>query len=80
MIKIRLARGGRIHKPVFTIIAADSRQPRDGSFLEKLGQYDPSAEPALSSVNTDAIKTWVSKGAVVSDTVRSLFKKNKIQL
>ena len=80
MISIRLARGGRVHKPVYTIVAADARDPRDGRFLEKLGQYNPSAENVLNSVNAERISYWVSKGAVLSDTVRTLLKKNKIAL
>jgi small subunit ribosomal protein S16 len=80
MVKIRLARGGRTHKPVYTIVAANSRNARDGKFLEKLGQYDPNSKEILKDVNVDAIKTWVSKGAQLSDTVNSLFKKNGIKL
>ena len=79
MIKIRLARGGRIHKPVYTIVAADARSPRDGKFLEKLGQYNPNSENVLVDVKVDKIQTWLSKGAVLSDTVNSLLKKNNIQ-
>lgn len=80
MIKIRMARGGRTHKPVYTIVAANSRDARDGRFLEKLGQYDPNASEVLKDVNVDSIKTWVGKGAQLSDTVSSLFKKNGISL
>ncbi len=80
MIKIRLARGGRVHKPVYTIVATDSRNARDGRFLEKLGQYNPNAENVLIDVNAERIKHWVSKGAAVSDTVRSLLKRNKVEL
>lgn len=80
MVKIRLARGGRTHKPVYTIVAANSRNARDGRFLEKLGQYDPNASEVLKDVNVESIKTWIGKGAQVSDTVSSLFKKNGISL
>ncbi len=82
MVVIRLARGGRVHRPVYTIIATDKRNPRDGRFLEKLGQYDPNAkdEKVLNNVKTEAIASWVSKGAVMSNTVRTLLKKNNIQL
>lgn len=80
MIKIRLARGGRVHKPVYTIVATDSRTARDGRFLEKLGQYNPSAEQVLTDIKTERVKHWISKGAAMSDTVRSLFKKNKVEL
>lgn len=80
MVKIRMARGGRKNRPVYTIVATDSRSPRDGQFLEKLGQYDPKAKETLKTVDVDGIKAWISKGAQVSDTVRSLLKNNKIAL
>lgn len=80
MVKIRLQRGGRTHMPIYTIVAANSREARDGKFLEKLGQYDPNAEEVLKDVNVESIKTWIGKGAQVSDTVNSLFKKNGVKL
>lgn len=80
MVKIRLARGGRTHRPVYTIVAIDSRAARDGQFLEKLGQYDPKAAETLKSVNVEGIQAWVKKGAQLSDTVRSLLKNNNIKL
>lgn len=80
MVKIRMARGGRKNRPVYTIVAINSRSPRDGQFLEKLGQYDPKAAEALKFVNVDGIKTWISKGAQLSDTVSSLLKNNNIKL
>ena len=80
MVKIRLARGGRVHRPVYTIVAADSRKARDGRFLQKLGQYNPNSSSVLSGIKTEEIKVWLSKGALMTDTVRSLFKKHNIQL
>ena len=80
MVKIRMARGGRKNRPVYTIVATNSRTARDGQFLEKLGQYDPKAAEALKFVNVEGIKSWISKGAQLSDTVRSLLKNNNIQL
>ena len=80
MVKIRMARGGRKNRPVYTIVASDSRSPRDGQFLAKLGQYDPKAKETLKTVDVDGIKAWISKGAQLSDTVRSLLKNNKIAL
>ncbi len=80
MVTIRLARGGRPHKPVFTIVATDARYCRDGRFLEKLGQYIPKkAENSVTDVNTAALRAWVDKGATISDTVRTLLKKNNIK-
>lgn len=75
-----MQRGGRTHKPIYTIVAANSREPRDGKFLEKLGQYDPNAETVLKDVNVDGIKAWVAKGAQLSDTVNSLLKKQGVKL
>jgi small subunit ribosomal protein S16 len=80
MVKIRMARGGRKNRPVYTIVATNSRAPRDGEFLEKLGQYDPKASDVLKGINVEAIKTWLSKGAQLSDTVRTLLKNNNIKL
>lgn len=80
MVKIRMARGGRTHKPVYTIVAADSRSARDGNFLEKLGQYNPHSEPVLSNLKTEAISAWIAKGALLSDTVKTLLKKQNIKL
>lgn len=80
MVKIRLNRGGRIKRPFYTIVAADSRMPVKGRFLEKLGRYSPSSSEPLSGVKVEEIKAWVEKGAVVSSTVASLLKRNGIQL
>ena len=80
MVKIRMARGGRKNRPVYTIVATNSRSPRDGQFLEKLGQYDPKASESIKYVNVDGIKTWVAKGAQLTDTVRTLLKNNNIKL
>ncbi len=75
-----MARGGRKNRPVYTIVATNSRSPRDGQFLEKLGQYDPKATEVLKSVNLEGIKAWVAKGAQLSDTVRTLLRNNNIKL
>lgn len=81
MLTIRLQRGGRTHMPIYTIVAADSRNPRDGRFSEKLGQYNPHlTEGELLNVKAERINELISKGATISDTVRTLLKKNKIQL
>lgn len=80
MIKIRLARRGRVHKPIYSIVAIDSRSARDSRCLEQLGQYNPSAPEVLRDVQTDKIAAWVDQGAVLSDTVKSLFKKNNVKL
>ncbi len=80
MVKIRMTRLGRKSLPVYSIVATDSRSPRDGQFLEKLGQYNPKSPETLKSVNVEGIKAWIGKGAQLSDTVRTLLKNNNIKL
>jgi small subunit ribosomal protein S16 len=82
MVVIRLQRGGRTHRPVYTIVAADSRCARNGRFLERLGQYDPSEKDgeALKNIKLEEIKAWVGKGANLSDTVRTLMKRQNLAL
>ncbi len=80
MVKIRLQRGGRTHKPVYTIVAANSRAARNGKFLEKLGQYDPNSKEILKDVQVEAVQAWIGKGAQLSDTVKSLFRKHGVKL
>ncbi len=82
MVVIRLQRGGRTHSPVYTIVAADKRTARNGRFLERLGQYNPQAEggDVLNGVKAENIKAWLDKGAVLSDTVRTLLKRAKVEL
>jgi len=75
-----MARGGRKNRPVYSIVATNSRSPRDGQYLETLGQYDPKAEVALQYLNLEGIKAWLAKGAQLSDTVRTLLKNNNIKL
>ena len=79
MLTIRMQRGGRTHKPIYTIVSTDSRNARDGRFIEKLGQYNPHlAENNLIDVKADRIKTLLEGGATISDSGRTLLKKNKV--
>lgn len=73
-VKIRLQRFGSTHKPFYRVVAADSRRARDGKFLEILGTYDPSK--GVVSLNKEQIQHWVSNGAQLTDTVKSLLKKD----
>ncbi len=73
-VRIRLARLGAKKKPMYRIVAADSQSPRDGSFLEILGTYDPHANPAQVNVSAESLKKWLERGAQPSDTVGSLLK------
>lgn len=81
MIKIRLSRTGRKLSPIYTIVATDSKNARDaGKYLSKLGFFNPKAKEQLSNLNLETIKHWLSKGAELSDTVRTIFKSNNIKL
>lgn len=81
MLTVRLSRGGRKSDPVYTVVVTDSRNKRDGGFLERLGQYNPhETTNTLKNVKVDRIKALVANGATLSDTVRSLLKSHKIAL
>jgi small subunit ribosomal protein S16 len=74
-VKIRLRRTGRKKSPTFRIVVADSRSPRDGKFIEVVGQYAPrSGEQALNLKN-ERVNYWLDSGAQPTDTVRSLLRK-----
>ena len=74
-VRIRLARHGAKKKPFYRIVAADSENPRDGRYLENLGTYDPLYDPARVSLKSNRIQYWMDQGAMPSDTVRSILKK-----
>ncbi len=74
-VKIRLARMGAKKKPFYRLVAADSRAPRDGKFIEILGYYDPMKNPAVMKIHEDKVGYWLEKGAVVSDSAKPLLKK-----
>ena len=74
-VKIRLARYGTKKRPFYRIVAASSRAPRDGRFLELIGTYDPLSEPAMVRLKHDRIKAWIEKGAILTATVQGLLKK-----
>ena len=77
-VKLRLKRMGRKKAPFYRIVAADSRMPRDGRFIEHLGTYDPSKSPAAVTLKKEEILRWLSNGAQPSDTVRNLLSKEGI--
>ena len=72
--KIRLARVGSKKNPIYRVVVADSRSPRDGKFIEIVGSYNPQTEPSTIELQEDKIRDWISKGAQPSDTVRRLLK------
>ena len=74
-VKIRLARCGAKKKPFYRIVIADSEAPRDGKFLELVGTYDSLQDPAAVTIKKDRIKYWMENGAIPTNTVRSLLKK-----
>ena len=77
MVRLRLARAGAKRKPIYRIVATDSRSPRDGRFIEHIGQYDPNHDPARVSVQLDRYDYWVGQGAQPSDTVSRLVEKSR---
>jgi small subunit ribosomal protein S16 len=74
-VKIRLARYGTKKKPFYRIVVAHNEAPRDGRFLELVGTYDPSGDPAPVTLKRDKIKKWMRKGAIPSATVKSILKR-----
>lgn len=74
-VKIRLKRIGTHKKPFYRVIVADSRSPRDGRFIEEIGTYDPVKKDAPVKVDEAKTLDWLKKGAVPTDTVRSLLSK-----
>lgn len=75
MVKIRLRRVGRKKTPVYRIVVADARSPRDGRFIETIGQYDPRRSEGGLTVDTARANHWLDVGAQPTDTVRSLLRK-----
>jgi len=74
-VKIRLARHGAKKKPFYRIVVADIESPRNGRYLEKVGTYDPLYDPAKVSLENERIQYWIDQGAVPTNTVKSLLKK-----
>jgi small subunit ribosomal protein S16 len=80
-VKLRMTRIGKRHRPFYRINAVDSRTPRDGRVIEKLGHYDPiEKDPAKQlTLNSERIKYWLSQGAIPSDTVSEILLRNGIK-
>ncbi|MFQ5426360.1 MAG: 30S ribosomal protein S16 [Gaiellales bacterium] len=72
--RIRLARVGSKKNPIFRIVVADSRAPRDGRFIEIVGRYNPQTDPSTIEVKDDRVRDWLSKGAQPSNAVRRILK------
>ena len=78
-VVLRMTRRGAKKKPFYRIVAADSRSPRDGKFLEMLGTYDPLKSENNIKVDAEKITSWINKGAKPSQTVASLLKKAGVE-
>ncbi|PLX90980.1 MAG: 30S ribosomal protein S16 [Desulfuromonas sp.] len=77
-VKIRLARGGAKKKPFYQIVVADERCPRDGRYIENLGQYNPLVEPKMVTLNEERALAWLNKGAQPSETVRQILRQEGV--
>ncbi len=75
-VKIRLKRMGAKKSAYYRIVVADSRSPRDGRFIEEIGTYDPSTDPAEIKINNEVAQKWIKNGAQPTDTVRALLKRS----
>ena len=73
--KLRLTRIGAKKNPCYRVVAADSRYPRDGRFIEVIGTYNPMTDPVEVKIDTEKAKKWIANGAQPTDTVRALLKK-----
>ena len=76
MLKIRLRRMGAKKAPFYRIVVADSRSPRDGAFVEEIGYYNPTSDPAELKVDNEKAAQWIQNGAQPTETVRGLLKKS----
>ena len=74
-VKLRLQRFGAHKNPYYRIVAADSKSPRDGRFIEIVGTYNPVVEPAEIKINEEVALKWLNNGATPTDTVKNIFSK-----
>ena len=77
MVKLRLARAGAKKHPFYRVVVANSRDPRDGRFIEQIGIYDPMKDPTEFCVKQDRVDHWLGKGAKATDSVRRLILKHR---
>ncbi len=75
MVKIRLQRQGKKKAPFYHVVVADSKSPRDGKIIEKIGTYDPMTEPATINLNKEKVEEWIKNGAKPTDSVKTLIEK-----
>jgi small subunit ribosomal protein S16 len=77
-VKLRLTRVGSKKNPIYRVVAADSRSPRDGKFIEIVGRYNPQTDPSTIELNEEKVKEWLDKGAQPTESVRRLLKAKNI--
>ncbi len=73
-VRMRLARVGSKKNPIYRVVVADSRSPRDGKFIEIVGRYNPQTDPSTIELNDDKVRDWLGKGAQPSEAVARLLK------
>jgi small subunit ribosomal protein S16 len=71
-VKIRLARHGSKKNPIYRVVVADSRVPRDGRAIEEIGRYNPQLQPSLIEIDADRAREWLARGAQPTETVKKL--------
>ena len=77
-VRMRLTRVGSKKNPIYRVVVADSRSPRDGRFIEIVGRYNPQPDPSLIELDEAKVKEWLGKGAQPSDAVAKLLKAKNI--
>ena len=77
MVKIRLQRNGSKKAPFYHIVVADSRSPRDGKIIEKIGSYDPMTEPSTIIIDKEKLEKWIKNGAKPTDSVKNLVERTQ---
>ncbi len=77
-VKIRLRRLGAKKAPFYRVVVADSRYSRNGRFIEEIGYFDPTKDPAIVNIDGEKAKQWIANGAQPTDTVKALLKKNGV--
>lgn len=77
-VRIRLSRVGSAKNPIYRVVVTDSRNPRDGRFIEIIGRYEPRREPSLIEIDTEKTARWIEKGAQPTRTVKRLLAKQGI--
>ena len=78
MVRIRLRRTGARNNPAYRVVIADQNSPRDGAFIETIGHYLPTRQPAVVEIDAEKARAWILKGAQPSETVASLLKSKGI--